>query len=70
MRYVPDTHFYPHVDVNVPKYQLPRLRGFIMRDLDGNILADNYNIVSDFNYPAEPDQAFQASVLSSIKEVE
>ena len=70
VRYVPDTHFYPQVDVNVPKYRLPRLRGFIMRDLDGNILADNYNIVSDFNYPAEPDQAFQASVLSSINEGE
>ncbi len=68
VRYVPDTHFYPQTDINVPKYQLPRLRGFIMRDLDGNILADNYNVLADFNYPSEPDQAFQSSVLSSIKE--
>ena len=70
VRYVPDTHFYPQADINVPKYRLPRLRGFIMRDLDGNILSDNYNVVSDFNYPAEPDQAFQASVLSSIEKGE
>lgn len=66
VRYVPDNYFYPQADVNVPKYRLPRLRGFILRDLDGNILADNYSILSSFNYPNDPDYSFQSSVLSTI----
>lgn len=66
VRYVPDNHFYPQADINVPKYQLPRLRGFIMRDLDGNILTDDYSILSAFNYPNEADSSYQSSVLSSI----
>lgn len=66
VRYIPDNYFYPQSDVNVPKYRLPRLRGFILRDLDGNILADNYNILSPFNYPNDRDLSFQSSVISSI----
>lgn len=66
VRYVPDTHFYPQSDINVPKYRLPRVRGFVMRDLDGNILFDNYSILSQFNYPNEPDYAYQSSVLTTL----
>lgn len=66
VRYVPDNHFYPQSDINVPKYRLPRLRGFIMRDLDGNIITDNYSILSAFNYPNSADSSYQSSVLSSI----
>lgn len=66
VRYVPDNHFKPRVDINVPKYRLPRLRGFIMRDLDGDIIIDNYNVLSAFNYPNNPDESYQSSVLSAI----
>lgn len=67
VRYVPDTHFYPHSDINVPKYQLPRIRGFIMRDLDGNIMDDNNGVLSDYFFTNEPDASYAASVLSTIK---
>lgn len=66
VRYVPDVHFFPQADINIPQYRLPRLRGFIMRDLNGDIIADNYNILSKFNFPNEPDYAFQESVLNNI----
>lgn len=66
VRYVPDTHFYPQADVNVPKYRLPRVRGFIMRDLDGNIIEDNNRILSDVFYPNEEDRSYQQSVLTMI----
>ena len=66
VRYVPDNYFYPQVDMNVPKYRLPRLRGFIMRDLDGNIIVDNYSVLSSFNYPNSPDESYQSSVLNTI----
>lgn len=66
VRYIPDTHFYPHADINVPNYQLPRIRGFIMRDLDGNIISDNNGVLSDFYYPNEEDESFSSSVLMTI----
>lgn len=64
--YVPDNHFYPANDINVPKYKLPRVRGFVIRDLDGNILEDNNGVLNAFYYPAEPDFSFQSTVLKSI----
>lgn len=66
VRYVPDTHFYPQADVNVPKYRLPRVRSFIMRDLDGNIIEDNNGLLSDVFYPNEEDRSYQESVLTMI----
>ena len=66
VRYVPDTHFYPNSDINVQKYRLPRLRAFIMRDLDGNIIEDNNGVMADVFYPSEYDDAFIGSVLRNI----
>lgn len=66
VRYVPDTHFIPRADINVPQYRLPRLRGFVLRDLNGDIINDNYNILSNFNFPNDPDVAFSESVLNNI----
>lgn len=66
VRYIPDTHFYPQTDVNVPKYRLPRVRGFIIHDLDGNIIEDNNGVLSDVFYPNEEERAYQSSVLATI----
>ena len=66
VRYVPDTHFYPHADINVPKYRLPRVRGFVMRDLDDNIIEDNGGVLAEVYYPNEIDTSFQSSVLTTI----
>lgn len=66
VRYIPDTHFYPQSDVNVPKYRLPRVRGFIMRDLDGNIIEDNNGVLTDVFYPNEEERSYQESVLTMI----
>lgn len=66
VRYIPDNYFFPQIDINVPKYRLPRLRGFVLRDLDGNIITDNYAILSSFNYPSDIDEDYQSSVLSSL----
>jgi len=66
VRYVPDTNFLPRFDINVPNGQLPRIRGFVIRDLDGNLIYDNAGILSSFYYPNEPDYSFQQSVLATI----
>lgn len=66
VRYVPDTHFYPSADINVPRYRLPRIRGFILRDLNGDIIEDNGGLMSDVYYPNTIAEGYAASVLSNI----
>ena len=53
VRYVPDTEFRPNSDEIVPINQLPRVRNFIMRNLDGTIIFDSGNVLSPVFYPAE-----------------
>ena len=53
VRYVPDAEFRPNADEVVPINQLPRVRNFIMRDLDGSIIYDSMNVLSPVFYPAE-----------------
>ncbi len=50
VRYVPDLYFNPHYDITVPQGKLPRLKKFKMRDLDGNILFENEQLIDVF-YP-------------------
>lgn len=63
VRYVPDSNFFPNADINVPMYYLPRIRSFVMRDMDGNIIEDNGGILANVFYPNEIDDNFIASVL-------
>lgn len=64
VRYCPDNYFLPQSDINVPKYRLPRIRSFIMRDLSGNIIFDNGGVLNDVYYPNELDGSYISSVLS------
>lgn len=41
VNYVPDEYFFPKSDITLGVGQLPRVRSFIMRDIDGNILFDS-----------------------------
>jgi uncharacterized phage protein gp47/JayE len=50
--YVPDTYFSPSSDIDVTSNTLPRIRGFIMRDTDGNIISDNNNVLLPIFYPS------------------
>lgn len=64
VRYCLDNYFLPQSDINVPKYRLPRIRSFIMRDLSGNIIFDNGGVLNDVYYPNELDGSYISSVLS------
>lgn len=71
VRYVSDSFFLPKSDINMTNYRLPRVRGFIVRDMDGGVLSDNYSITSQFDYtdyffPNSPDDNFQQSVITTI----
>ena len=66
VRYIPDNYFYPQSDINVPSNKLPRIRGFIMYDLNGNIIKSNNGLISDVYYPNSPNIDFQSSVVNTI----
>lgn len=66
VKYVPDEYFFPYYDQQVPANQLPRIRGFVMRDQDGNILYDSDSNLSPLFYPAEPEDLFVGINDSSL----
>ena len=66
VKYVPDEYFFPYYDQQVPVNQLPRIRGFIMRDQDGNILYDSDSNLSPLFYPAESEDLFVGINDSSL----
>ena len=53
VKYVSDIHFTPHNDRIVPVNKLPRIKGFIMRNLDGVIIPDSSNVLLPIFYPAQ-----------------
>ncbi len=51
VKYVPDQFFNPGVDISVPYNRLPRIRTFVMRDLDGTIISDVNGVITPVFYP-------------------
>jgi len=51
VKYVSDKTFLPQVDKTVPISKLPRIRGFIMRNLEGSVISDNNNNLLPIFYP-------------------
>lgn len=52
VKYVADQDFYPKVDEPVSEWLLPRIKKFVMRDLEGNVLFDMEDQFSPVFYPA------------------
>ena len=52
VEYIPDNFFNPRADITVPEIMLPRFRQFIIRDLDGNVIADTQGVLNPIYYPA------------------
>lgn len=72
VKYVPDEYFYPSFDEEVPLNQLPRIRGFRMRDLNGNIFYDSGQTLSNLFYPAIKEDIYkgnQSQVLTRTQYV-
>ena len=66
VKYVPDNFFFPNVDIAIDVNKLPRIRGFLMLDTNGNILANLTGTLSPTFYPQQADFSFQQTVLRSI----
>lgn len=63
VRYVSDAYFLPHEDIQIVNHKFPRFRGFIARDLSGNVIINQSGTVNPIFYPAAPDESFQQTVL-------
>ena len=66
IKYADDNAFFPSTDVTVLNNLLPRIRGFRMMDLDGNIISDIQGVLNPVFYPEEADFSFQSTVLAEI----
>jgi len=64
VRSLPDRSFEPSSDITLPNNVFPKFRGFIVRDLDGNIIEDQSGNINPVFYPNDPDESFQQTVLS------
>lgn len=64
VKHLPDQYFYPRTDIGVNTYKLPRMRGFLMLDLDGAVISNYTGTLSPIYYPNEIDASYMATVLN------
>lgn len=66
INYVPDVWFFPNNDIIVDPTKLPRFRGFLMLDLQGNIISNVSGTLNPSFYPNLLDFSFHQTILASI----
>ncbi len=64
--YVPDQFFYPNQDLSTDLSRLPRVRGFLMLDMDGTIISNGSGTLNPIYYPTVADFSFISNVLSGL----
>ena len=66
VEYVVDNFFYPNNDIPVNFPTLPRVRGFLLLDEDGQIISDGTQNLNPIYYPSNPDFSFHSTVLANL----
>ena len=66
VRYVVDQYFYPRVDLSIDPYRTPRVRSFLMCDLNGQVISNNKGTLSPVYYPNIIDESYHQTLLSNI----
>lgn len=66
VKYVPDQYFYPHNDIPIDRTKLPRIRGFLMLNLNGVMISDASGLLNSVYYPNKADFSYQQTILNSI----
>lgn len=61
-----DNFFFPNTQIEIPRGQLPIIRGFQMLDLKGQIIVDLQGNLNPIYYPNINDFAYQATILKSL----
>lgn len=63
MKNLPDQYFYPRTDLAIDTYQLPRMRSFLMCNLDGTVISNLTGTLSPVFYPNIIDDSYIATIL-------
>lgn len=66
VKYAPDQYFFPNNDIAVGAYLLPRIRGFLMLNLDGSVISNSSGTLAPIYYPAQADFSFISTVLNQM----
>jgi len=61
--FIPDTFFLPNSDIQVPVGAFPVFRGFIVYDLNGNILINQVGTISPSFYPNSPEPDLTSTII-------
>ena len=61
-----DTGFSPNVDFGIDRDKQPRMRGFLLLDLNGNIISNASGTLNPTYYPNQPDFSYQQSIYASL----
>jgi len=62
VEYISDSSFRPNQDIIISKSSLPRVKSFLMYDLDGNIISDSNDLLSPIYYPNNIDLTTQSTI--------
>lgn len=66
VEYLADVYFSPNKDMILPKNNIPRVRGFQMLDLDGNLISNSDGSLNPIYFPQQIDFSFQNTVLNKF----
>ena len=66
VKYVPDQYFYPRIDLTVDSHAVPRLRSFLMLDLQGRVISNFQGTLNPVYYPNVVDFSYHRTILESI----
>jgi hypothetical protein len=66
VQYLPSQFFSPNSDTDATKPYLPRLRKFLIRDIDGNVLKDRANAIVPVYYQNNIETNYTSTVLSNL----
>ena len=65
VKYVADQEFFPRTDITISDNKVPRLRGFRMLDLVGNIIQNKQGTLTPTFFPSNPSFSLLQSVLNN-----
>lgn len=61
-----DNYATPNQDIIIEYGKLPRVRGFLLLNIDGTLLSDTNSILDPIFYPQNPDFSYQKTVYKSL----
>lgn len=66
IKYIADRYFYPRVDLSINPFKLPRVRSFLMLNLQGQVINNYTGTLSPVFYPNVIDESYHQTILSNI----